>query len=51
MEEELLTLEDSRIDLRSDLEKAILKGSRKRNLPYGILKSASEDIKIGRAHV
>ena len=44
MEEELLALEDCRIDLRSELEKATLKGTRKRNLTYGILKSTSEDI-------
>ena len=43
MEEELLILEDSRIDIRSDLEKASLKRTRKRNLINGSLNSSSEE--------
>ena len=43
MEEELLLLEDTRIDLRSALEKASLKKQRKRSLGLGTLSSSSEE--------
>ena len=43
MEEELLLLEDTRIDIRSSLEKAALKNQRKRYLGLGTLSSSSEE--------
>ena len=43
MEEELLLLEDTRIDIRSALEKASLKKQRKRSLGLGTLSSSSEE--------
>lgn len=43
MEEELLFLEDTRIDIRSALEKASLKKQRKRYFGLGSLSSSSEE--------
>ena len=43
MEEELLLLEDTRIDIRSSLEKASLKKQRKRYFGLGTLSSSSEE--------